>query len=275
MLSPRPVPPFFRESDVSAWAKRPKILSRNSAGDAGPVVGDRDPEHLSPALQRDNDRISRRGEFLRVGQEVGHDLHQAVRIDVGLRIERAFLEAYSHIVLCGIGRVRLDRLSQDRRKRLALKAEFQAAGLDLLDIEDVVDEPDEPLAVGMGDIDHRLHLGGRRTKGAADDEPESALDGGQGRAELMADGRDEFILGPLHFLSIGNVGIGRYRAAIRHALPGYLDRPAVRLSGYRGVLGGTHPCHELLDVFLDAGLAEVVRGRRGGAGSRRSPGRRR
>ena len=111
------------------------------------MVRDRDPEHLFLTLERDNDRISRRGEFFRVGEEIGHDLYQMVRIDVGLRIERTILEADFYIVAGGIARIRLDRLSQDRRKRLAAKPKFQAAGLDLLDIEYVVDEPDEPLAI--------------------------------------------------------------------------------------------------------------------------------
>src|SRR5262249_53113849 len=86
-----------------------------------------------------------------------------------------------------------------------LEVEGHLPGVDLLDVEDVVDEPDQAVAVAMRDLEAALRLLGDRAHGPAEDEPERALDRGQRRPELVAHGRDELGLDAVDGAAVGDV----------------------------------------------------------------------
>jgi hypothetical protein len=64
----------------------------------------------------------------------------------------------------------------------------------LLQIQDVVDEPDQPIRVDARDLDDVERVLREPAQHPSFEEPERAADGGQRRAQLVRDGGDELVL---------------------------------------------------------------------------------
>ena len=75
-----------------------------------------------------------------------------------------------------------------------LDAEVHAAGVELLEIEDVVDEAAQTLGVLVCDVQKSPRAIGDLSGGSAVDEAERAPDGRQRRPQLVADGGHELAL---------------------------------------------------------------------------------
>ena len=107
-------------------------------------------------------------------------------------------------VLC-VCAIRVDRLLHDRLQALRRQPQLQAAGLRTLQVENVVDQPHQALAVELGDVDQPRRLGGQRAGDTACEQAERAGDRRQRRAQLVTDGRDESRLQLLDLLARGQV----------------------------------------------------------------------
>ena len=99
-----------------------------------------------------------------------------------------------------------DRLLDDGHHVVWLSEDRQAAVDQLLQVEQVVDQGAESLAVLLRDGDHVLCTLGQRPGDAGCHEAERAGDRGQRRPQLMADRRDELGLHPLDALALADVG---------------------------------------------------------------------
>jgi hypothetical protein len=91
------------------------------------------------------------GKLDRVGEEVGENLNQPVLVarDVG-RVRGAQRDA--HMVLRGVALHPGDRRFQHSAKVAPVVPHDDRARFDLLDIEDVVDEPDEAFRILVRDV---------------------------------------------------------------------------------------------------------------------------
>ena len=81
-----------------------------------------------------------------------------------------------------------------------LDVEGELAGLDLRQVQDLVDQPEEVLPAALDPAERRLLVGVERTVHAREERIGEAEDGGHRRAQLMADVRQESRLrlaGPL------------------------------------------------------------------------------
>ena len=77
--------------------------------------------------------------------------------------------------------------------------------LDPLDVQDLVDQPGEPLAAQQRDVHHPAGRRGQRSEGAAGDQTERAADGGQRSAQLVAHHGHELALQPVDLMPLGDV----------------------------------------------------------------------
>jgi hypothetical protein len=222
MVSPSPVPPNRRVVDGSACVKGAKQLADHlgrhpdarvrhlalegrAGGGGGPDQPD--PQVHAPDL----------GELDRVRQQVGEDLPDPRRIGVDPR-------GHGALVLHRQGDALVERLGPHEGRhvrhqlhRLALDAlDGQLPGLDLREVEDVVDQAEQPLAVAPDGGERALALGlGRLRVG---EQVRIAEDRRHRRPDLVAHVRQELRL-----------------AAVR------LERDAVRLGQLArldGELGG-------------------------------------
>src|SRR5665648_964391 len=130
---------------------------------------------LSP-FDRDHHFSAPRREFDRVREEVGDDLDQPIGVGGHLENARGSVELDPHPVALGESTIGFDRLLHERPYLDSLQDEDDVAGLDLLDVEDVVDEPDEPLAVGVGDGEQMRGGIGQLAGHVADEEGKGAHD---------------------------------------------------------------------------------------------------
>ena len=206
MLSPSPVPPFWRASVASAWANFSKMRGLNSSGMPGPWSRTVMRTSLPALLDRHHD-LSPRGENLiafdsrlvtTCDEPVGIGAHDRARRTAGSSRTR-------DAVALGKAAVGLDRLLDQRAHVDALEVEHDLAGLDLLDVENVVDQPHQPLAVLVRDLEQPHGRLRQLPGGAAGEQPERARDRGERRAQLVADGRDEFVLEALDALALADV----------------------------------------------------------------------
>jgi hypothetical protein len=115
------------------------------------VVAHRDPHLAVALLDRELHLAVRRRELDRVGQQVGHHLRQPVRIGVHLAGHRRRVESDPYAVVVREAAIGLDRLLHDRVRLDAPESEGDLVGLHLLDVQNIVDQPDQPLAVRLRD----------------------------------------------------------------------------------------------------------------------------
>ncbi len=98
------------------------------------------------------DLVVRRRELDGVRKQVGQDLCHAVGVDIDFA-GRCRIEPHAHAKAVGKAAIGVDGLLDQRARVNASELEDGLAGLDLFDIENIVDEADQPLAVALRDAD--------------------------------------------------------------------------------------------------------------------------
>ncbi len=136
-------------------------------------------------------RIARR-ELDGVPEQVGQCLNDPIAVAPHGSSSRSQDEPYASAV--GHRLNSLQCLGQEEVRLDDAANQFDLPRFDALEIENVVDQPDEPVGVGDGDLQHPLPLLGNRADQATAQEAERAANGCQRRAELVADGRHELAL---------------------------------------------------------------------------------
>src|SRR5579859_5284504 len=123
--------------------------------DPGAAVVDADAQMRAALLERDVHGLAYGGELGGVGEEVGHDLNHALAIGVHLAPGQAVARAEAYLEPLAESLVEHHGLAHDLVQREDLGHHCKLARLDLLDVENVVDEIEKPLAVALG---HRGEL---------------------------------------------------------------------------------------------------------------------
>ena len=224
MARPRPVPPFWRESEASTCWKRSKIDSSLSAGMPRPSSATLNSDVAVDSARRQRDDAAGRRELDGVRQQVRQRLHDAVGVGPHDALDLA----------PGRPRRRPRRRRGTTTRRLsatrsatahALLVQHDGARLDALDVEDVVDQPDQAVGVLDRDLDHPPPAFGELADGAAGEQAERAADRRQRRAQLVADDGHELVLHPVDLVAVGDVAEHGDRAAARacRRAPGSTD----------------------------------------------------
>ena len=115
------------------------------------------------------------------------------------------LKPNSHAIAFGECPIGLDRLLDQRSDIDATEIEDDPSGLHLLDIENVVDEPHQALAVAVRDRKQTGHRMRQVSGRIAHEKAERAGYRSQRRAQLMAHRRDEFVLQSVQALALGDI----------------------------------------------------------------------
>ena len=169
-------------------------VGRNAAA----FVGDFEEDGVGGGLDVNADGGGGRGEFDRVREQVGDHLQDAVGVAVEVEgfgaggggrafdddADGGFVRHAGH----GFGGL-LDEIAEGA----ATDLEGSAAGLHALQVEDVVDEANEPVGVGDGDAKEVLGFGIEIAHDAGGQQAEGAADAGEGGAEFVGDGGDELV----------------------------------------------------------------------------------
>ncbi len=111
---------------------------------------------------------------------------------------------------------------QVHRIRL-LAMQRQPAGADALEVEDVVDQADEAIAIADGDVEHLGELLRPLLEHTAGDEAERGAQGSERRAQLVAHGGDELVLHAIEAAALRDIREGDDRTAydsVVHELAG-------------------------------------------------------
>ena len=149
MLRPSPVPPYRRVVELSAWANASKICSLLVGRDADPGIGDVEGDKGRARLGFDRPRresdLAFFGELDRVADQVGQDLTQPAGI-ADQRRRQARRDRAGQLQPLAIGDVGegLGHLF-DEVAQIEGLLELDLAGLDLRNVEDAVDDPEQCL----------------------------------------------------------------------------------------------------------------------------------
>jgi hypothetical protein len=162
----------------------------------------------------------------------------------------------------GDGAQQLDGLRHQVADLAVAPRHLHAAGLHALDVQDVVDQPDEPVGVRDGDVEHPLALIGDRPHRAAGEQAERAPDRRQRRAQLVRDDRHELVPEPLGLPSRGDVGEDDHGALHASALhdrrAGVLDREARAVLAPEDLIGDAQDL-AVAERRVDRALLDGVR----------------
>ena len=170
---------------VSHLLELPEDVGELVFGDAAALVGD-------AALHASVDHVELhphfplgRGKLDGVGKQVGDDLLDAVLVDFHHRQALGTKKRQPDLVLVGQRSHPqhgvLDRVGQVER----LELQPDLPGLDLGQVEDVVDEADEAVAVFLRDLQQLLGIGADVAGVTAEDEVHRAFDRGHRGAQLV------------------------------------------------------------------------------------------
>ena len=145
-----------------------------------------------------------------VGEQVGDHLKQAIGIGGDLHLGGVVDELDAGGV--GHGLHIFDGLLDDVGQLHRAEAERLAPALDALQIENVVDEPDQPIGVGEGDAQQvgGLFVGLRQNAGA--EQSQRAADGSERSAQLVADRGNELILEAIESVALADVAEAQHGA---------------------------------------------------------------
>ena len=184
---------------LEAAEDRLKLVGGNSAtviDDGKNDAGDTGPQHDAYG------RVGRR-KLDGIRQQVGDDLKQAIGIGGDFHLGGVVDELDAGGV--GHGLHIFNGLLDDVGQLHIAEAQRLTPALDALQIENVVDEPDQAIGVGEGDAQQvgGLFVGLAQNSGA--EQSQRATDGGERRAQLMAHGGDEFIFHPVESVALADI----------------------------------------------------------------------
>ena len=201
MVRPRPVPPYLRVVEVSSCSKARKIallLVRRDA-DAGVAHGEAQADlALGRGLAGDfhaHDHLALLGELDGVAHQVEQDLPQPAGVaDQGVGHVRLHVADQLQPLLVGPHGQRPQGVADRRPQREVGRVQLQLAGLDLGEVEQVVDDAEQAVGRRLDRLQALpLVLGQRRVE----DQLGHAEDGVHGGADLVADVGQELVLGPV------------------------------------------------------------------------------
>src|SRR5688572_20243314 len=172
---------------------------------AAAAIVHRDAHVRSRVLGGDVDHAALRRELRGVRKQVRHHLQQALAIGMHLALRRVAVRLEAHAEALREPLVQDHRLAHQLVDREELRRERELSGLDLLDVEDVVDEVEQALAVALGDRGELSDLLVDLAHHAARDELQRADDRGERRAQLVGKRRGEFLLHAFRFELGGDV----------------------------------------------------------------------
>ena len=204
IVRPRPVPPYFRVVEVSSCSKARKILSCLSRGMPMPVsrtVNRRPTSPSGAAVAGDfhaHDHLPGVGELDGVADQVEQDLPQPAGVaDQGVGHVRLHVADQLQPLLVGPHGQGPQGVADRRPQREVGRVQLQLAGLDLGEVEQVVDDAEQVVGRGLDRLEALpLVLGQRRVEGQLG----HAEDGVHGGADLVADVGQELVLGPVRRL---------------------------------------------------------------------------
>ena len=154
--NPSPVPPFFFVDELSACWNSSKILAWSASLMPGPesqTATVNDP-FVTEALIGD---LSRVGEFDGVADEVEQDLSNATLVTVSGGQMRGTSALNARRFSTASGSTAMITPSHDLLQRIVRKRQRELPGLDLRQVEHVVDEPEKVPAVGLNALEHLAH----------------------------------------------------------------------------------------------------------------------
>ena len=162
--------------------------------DAGPLVTHPDPDLLCPPLDADRDLAAHGRELDRVGEQVGDDLGEPIAVGEHSALVRCLVEPEAHTKVVREGAIGFHGLFQQGTQFEIFEMKDDLASLDPLQVEDVVDQPHQPLAVGVRDREQPHRRIGQMAGRVAHEQAERAGNRGERRAQLVAHHGDEFVL---------------------------------------------------------------------------------
>ena len=135
------------------------------------------------------------GKFQGVREQVVEDLLQPRRIGVDAQALGAFGdgEGYRPRVVDPSALERLQEYGLDLDR---LQGQSEGAPADLRQIEEIIDDPDQPFAVALRQLDRLAHRRRHLSQRFAVDQRDYPADRRQRRAEFVTDHRDEIVLDP-------------------------------------------------------------------------------
>src|SRR5271157_1872494 len=146
---------------------------------------------LHPNLQNDLPPV---GEFDGIAEEVGQDLAEAQGVaDHAVRGVGADVQSQLHLLPVRPRTERLDRLAETLAQAECGWLQVEPAGLDLGEVEDVVDDPQEQIRRGPGPLQVMPLL---RLEFRVQGQIEHAEDAVHGGADLVAHAGQKLALGP-------------------------------------------------------------------------------
>ena len=151
MLRPRPVPPFFPLGGSVGLSKLLIDSSPEIGGDSRTVVAHRDVHVIASFGDRHQDFFAGRRKLDSVGEQIGDHLSEPVRIGAHFGQNGCGVEPESHAKAFGEAAAALDRVLDQWSNLHPHHVKNDFPGFDLFDIENVVDESDQALAVPESD----------------------------------------------------------------------------------------------------------------------------
>ena len=156
---PMPVPSWVRERALRHPVEALEQRGRSASANADAGVADRSSTRSPRSAQRHAD-LALEGELEGVGEQVEDDLLPHVAVDVD-RLRRGPQSTTSQARLLEGGAEHAGQLGGERREVGRLVARLDAAGLDAREVEQRVDELEQPQAVAVRDVKRLATSAGR------------------------------------------------------------------------------------------------------------------
>ena len=233
----------WRESDESTCWKRPKIALELVERDAATVVGDGEEDVVAAALGGDLDGAAGRRELHRVADEVRQRLDDAVArrprtVPASVSTASVDVRGDRRRHITSVALAMSCAASRGRSRRFTL-------GIEALEVEDVVDQPDEASVFCRRSAIIRCARPGNSSPTAPlGEQAERAADRGQRRAQLVADDGHELVLDALHLGAVRHVVEDGDRREV-----GVDDRGDRQVDGERRPVAAHHRLTDQLDVL--------------------------
>ena len=159
--------------------------------------------------KHDRDRGVRRRELHRVRKQVGQHLQHAIRVRIDFHLARIVQQLHSsrlghrlHIANRLLHNIR--ELNRPERQRLA-------SALDPLQIENVIDQPNQPVRIRQRNAQQVRRLVVYLTEDSRRQQPQCSTNRCERRAQFVAHSRNELILQPVQRIALAYIPEAQYR----------------------------------------------------------------
>ena len=187
-----------------------ELLGRDTAA----FVGDFEQDGVRSGFGVDPDGGSCWGELDGVGEEVGEDLEDSVCVAVeeeGVRYRSLSGGERGEFDVDGVGvrhgRHGLDGLLGKFAEGAASDLQGGASGFHALEVKDVVDKANEAIGIGDCDAEEVLRFGVYVADDTGGEQAEGSANAGEGSAQLVGDGGDEFVFEGVELGAMGELDL--------------------------------------------------------------------